>query len=742
MTTEDELRKLLHTRADATTWKLTVDDVVNNDFIADVVPIDRGRRRTSVVLSAVAAVGALVAGGAYVAAHGGSTTRVKVGAATRRTSADDTSVSTQGPQGASNISLSGMTLLLPKTPPPNFRVQNASVMPPGASNGGPPGFISYTRALQGATADDAIIISASGSIGGNSFGTKPPDPAATATKVHGVDAELTTSAQHKQLTWTENGLMYFVGAMGSITETDLVALANSIGSPPPKSAVFTLPVPANYTVTFDGDPNTQQTWNYNVSYSRENLDRQQDDNLNYSVTPGVKGLPSGLTFGAGPEGQTKKLTIGGVSATLSRFDPMANAPAEVRGSAPTQTEVVSILWQRADGLQVSVNGQGLTDDEAITFAESLHEVDEATFKATFGDRLIGPGGPGGPAFTPDFSGPGVVTFTGTLEGKTWTIRIAPASDTSMGRCTEFTLEGGGVGTSCGGPGADADAPLHFEGWSSDGTKSVVNAVVPAGVVALVVRDADTGRELVRIDTVGTTGDDRRAYAAIVKPLPSDVKQFVLVGLDANGKETGKPAEAMPAGAYPGNQQSGPYGPDATGPGSPADLRSKPVLVSGTLDGRAWELRDMPSGLGGPTTVSCWTITFAVSDPSPVCQNEPTTGTIDVAITQNRRMFVVVSVKPEVAKIEVTRKSGTTTEIPVQAGSARLVVIPLGLDDVLTSVKSLDASGKKLDQVDGTLPGDPNVPGNFGSYGGSGYPTTASVSYSGATTAVPATTVPN
>jgi hypothetical protein len=267
MTTEDELRKLLHTRADATTWKLTVDDVVNNDFVADVVSIDRGHKRTSFVLSAVATVGALVAGGAYVAVHRGSTDRVNVGAVTRSTSTDDTSVSTQGPQSASNISLVGMTLLLPKTLPKNLRVQNASATPPGTSNSGPPGFISYTKALQGATADDAIMISASGSIGGGSFGTQPTNPAATATKVHGVDAEYTARAQYKQLTWAENGLLYFVGAMGSITETDLVALANSIGSPPTKSAVFSLPVPANYTVTFDGDPNKPQTWNYNVSYS-------------------------------------------------------------------------------------------------------------------------------------------------------------------------------------------------------------------------------------------------------------------------------------------------------------------------------------------------------------------------------------------------------------------------------------------------------------------------------------------
>jgi hypothetical protein len=315
----------------------------------------------------------------------------------------------------------------------------------------------------------------------------------------------------------------------------------------------------------------------------------------------------------------------------------------------------------------------------------------------------------------------------------------------MGECTEFNWEGGsGGGTSCGGIGAAADEPLQFGMSSNDGTTTIVNGIVPAGVMAIAVRDADSGKDIVRIETVGTTGDDRRVYAAIAKPLPSEVTKFVVVGLDADGKEIGKRSEPTAAMAYPGNQQyGGTYGPNATGPGSPADLRSKPVLMSGTLDGRTWELRDMPSGLGGPANVSCWSITFAVNDPSPVCQNEPDAGTMNVAITQNRRMFVVVSVKPEVAKVEVTRKSGTTTEVPVQAGSARLVVIPLGLDDVLTSVKSVDASGKKLDQVEGTLPGDPNVPGNFGPYGGSGgFGVATTIAYAAApSTTATATTVP-
>jgi hypothetical protein len=741
MTTEEDLRRLLHARADATTWKLTVDDVVNNDIVADVVPLERGRKRTPLLLGAVASVGVLLGGGAYVAAHRGTAGHVSVGAAKPSATTDSASASAGGPQSAANTSLAGMTLLLPKSLPKHFRVQNASVMPLGTPAGGPPGFVSHAIALQGANATEVIMISAFGGGGGGSSGTIPPNPAAKTYRVHGIDAELVGGAPSKQLTWTENGLMYFVAATGSITETDLVALANTVAPAPPKSAAFTMPTPANYAVTFDGNPNEQQTWSYDVNYSRENLDRQQDDNISYSVSPGVKGLPGGLNFGAPADGQTKKITIGGATATLTRFDPMANAPADVRASTPSRSDVVTITWRHPDGLDIGVNAQGLTDDEAVAFAESLQKVDEATFKTTLGERLMdqGPGGAGG--FAPDFSGPDVVTFTGTLDGKAWTMRIAPPpANGSMGRCTEFNWEGGmGRGTSCGAPGAAADELLNL-GGVSDGTTAIVNGAVPVGVMALVVRDADSGKDLVRIETVGTTGADRRVYAAIVKPLPSEVTQFVVVGLDADGKETGKRSSPMPAMAYPGNQQPGP---NATGPGSPTDLRSKPVLASGTLDGHPWELRDMPSGLGAPANVACWTITFAASDPSPVCENEPSTGAMTLSITQNRRMFVIVSVKAEVAKVEVSRKSGKTTEVPVQAGSARVVVIPLGLDDVLTSVKSVDSNGTKLDQVDGTLPGDPNLPGNFGPYGGSGPfggpPTTAS--FVGATTVPPATTVP-
>ena len=105
MTTEDELRKLLNARAVATTWTLTVDDVVNNDIIAEAIPLERRRKRTPMILGAVATVGALLGAGAYVVAQRGEADRVNVGTAKRSTTTDSSSVAAGGRPSAANTSL-------------------------------------------------------------------------------------------------------------------------------------------------------------------------------------------------------------------------------------------------------------------------------------------------------------------------------------------------------------------------------------------------------------------------------------------------------------------------------------------------------------------------------------------------------------------------------------------------------------------------------------------------------------
>jgi hypothetical protein len=758
MTTENELRQALAAEAETMKWSLSMHDVVTGEVVDNLVLLDDARRRrTPLMLGAAAAVVGLIGGGSYLAAHrnsnggrvlagGPAASKAAASSAAGKVSSASAAVTSSGSGGfiggapGGPVSLTGMTLVLPKDLPKSYRLQGAWAMPVGSNNGTPPGFSSHLLILRGATASDLIMVSATKFSGDIMVATTVPGAGQTL-KVHGVDAQMVDSGSSKDLIWSEGGVQYSVAVVATIADSEVVKLAESI-VPAAGSASFTATAPAGYTASYDGDGNVQPAWSYNLQYSRENLDRPYDDSIGIDVRPAGNEQLDALQALGMTGATSKKITVGGLDATLTTIEQGAAAPSGAPGvesSAPSFPST-SLMWKTAEGVIINLNSQGLSDAELIAFAESISTVDEATFRAAVGDRLQSNGGYTGP----DFTVPGVITFTGTTDGHAWTVKATPpgAADAPDANCTQFSLDGSGsYGSSCG-SGATTDEALLRQG-SSSGENGLTFAygVVSDKIRKVVVRVADTNKDIVSVDTIaGTGGDDRRAYVIAAKQLPKDVKNFVVVGLDEKGEMVGTPTP-RPAEEYPGNfgDPSAPAMPPSTavpatmppisglpavgnGPGEPAvpvatDPSKLPVFATGTLDGRSWELRK-PEGLspGGP---ACWFFSFAAGSVQMSCG-----GTADpkmnFIVVRDRRTFVIANTAADVAKVKATFKDGRVDEVvPTVKGADRVAVIGIGLNDVLVSVTAVNADGTDTTTVTGTLPGDPSLPFSFGDENSSG-----------------------
>jgi hypothetical protein len=724
MTTENELRQALAAEAETMKWSLSMHDVVTAEVVDNVVSLAAARRRrTPLLISAAAAVVGLIGGGTYLAAHrsnnegrvlAGGPAAGKVAAS----NAADSSIRF-GPSGP--VSLAGMTLVLPKDLPKTYRLQNVSVTPVGLNTGSPPGMSVRLMILKGATAAEQMTVTATRFENDVTVGTRAPDTGEIV-KVHGVDAQLFNGGSGRDLNWFEGGVQFSVAAGPAVRNADVLKLAESIVPGDGPSVGFSAPTPSGYYIAYSGDGNLQPPWSYNLQYSRENLDKPSDDNIGIDVQPSDGGAFDTLRLLGNGFGESKMVKVGGVDGTLVIVDE--GSPAS-NGALPTVV-AMSLVWKTADGLIINLNSQGLSEAEVVAFAESIATVDEASFRAAVGDRLQSNGGYVGP----DFTVPGVITFTGITEGRAWTMKATPPgpADSPNANCTQFGFGGAeGSGATCGS--LPADDSLTDRSTESDGTFAY--GVVSDKVRKVVVRDADTNAEVVAVATVaGTGGDDRRAYVFALKPLGKDVKNFAFVALDSNGEVVGTPT-SKPAGEYPGNfaDPSFPVTPATSAPPATiydpssapfpevSDPSKLPVFATGTFEGRPWELRKLAGvTISGST---CWFFSFAAGGLQLFCgdHRDPE---MNLVLVRERRTFVLATTAADVTKVKATFKDGRVAEVvPTVKGADRVAAIAVGLNDVLVSVIAVDANGKEAKSVKGTLPGDPSLPFSFGEESGIG-----------------------
>jgi hypothetical protein len=719
MTTENELRQALAAEAETMKWSLSMHDVVTTETVDNVVSLDGARRRrTPLVLGAAAAVVGLIGGGSYLATHRPNNEgRVLAGGpAAGKVAAADAATSAFGVAPSGPVSLAGMTLVLPKDLPKNYRLQNAWAMPAGSNNGSPPGMSVRLLILKGATTAEQTTITATRFDSDVPVATLAPG-SGQIVKVHGVDAQLFAGGSAKDLNWIERGVQFVVSAAASISDAEVVKLAESIVPAEGPSAAFSAPTPNGFTVSYDGDGNMQPLWSYNLGYSRENLDKPYDDSIGIDVQP--SDAFDTIRFQGNTFGVSKTVKVGAEDGTLTVIDQQT----------PTENASLSLIWKTADGLIINLNSQGLSEAELVAFAESIATVDEASFRAAVGDRLQSNGGYIGP----DFTVPGVITFTGTTEGRAWTMKATPPgpADSPNANCTQFGFDGSGSSSaSCGSRSTD-DSLTQLSGSSSEMGVTFAYGIVSAKIRNVVVRDADTKKDISSVDAIaGTGGDDRRVYVVALKPLAKDVKNFTFVALGEKGEIVGTPTP-KPAAEYPGNYGDpsvaavqGTIAPPATiyDPGAPPlpeeiDPTKLPVFATGTLDGRPWELRK-PAGLT-PEGPICWYFSFAAGGLQFSCggKADPKMNLVQV---RDRRTFVLANTAAEITKVKATFKDGRVEEVePTVKGTDRVAVIAVGLDDVLLSVTAVDANGKDTTTVAGSLPGDPSLPFGFGGESSSG-----------------------
>jgi hypothetical protein len=730
MTTENELRQALAAEAEIMKWSLSMHDVVTAEVVDNVVVLAAARRRrTPLMLSAAAAVVGLVGGGSYLATHRSNNEGriLASGPKAGKVAVSDAANSSIGIVPSGPVSLAGMTLVLPTDLPKTYRLQNVSAMPVGSNTGSPPGMSVRMMILKGATAADRITVTAT-SLGGDGPKVTIGPETGQLLKVHGVDAQLYDGGSAKDLNWIERGVLYAVAVAAAVPDTEVMKLADSLVPAADGSVAFSLPAPGGYTVVYDGDGNLQSPWSYNLQYVRENLDKPSDDNVGVDVQPSDGGPLDTLRLVGSGFWASKTVKVGSLDGTLEVVDQ----ETIVAESAGTFVGQLVLSWKTADGLIISLNSQGLSETELIAFAESIATVDEANFRAAVGDRLEPKGGFPSPELrSPDFTVPGVITFTGTLDGRAWTLKATPPApaDSPYTDCIQFTSDGtGGMGETCGPTPTDDSFTQMSYGDQTGGR--VAEGVVSAKIRRVVVRDADTKADIVAVDTVaGTGGDDRRAYVIAMKPLAKDVKNFMFVALDEKGEIVGTPTP-KPAAEYPGNygDPSVPDLPATTAPpatiydpGAPvpeeSDPTKLPVFATGTLDGRPWELRK-PEGLT-PEGPICWYLSFAAGGPQFSCggKSDPK---MNLVLVRDRRTFVLANTAADVAKVKATFKDGRVEEVvPTVKGTDRVAVIGVGLNDVLVSVSAVDATGKDTTTVIGSLPGDPTLPFNFGTETSSG-----------------------
>jgi hypothetical protein len=345
-------------------------DLVN--LVAPEPPPRKGRRLARVGSAAV--VLSVVGGGLYQVGHRHSA-RVIAGSGTNGLG---TGAQPLSPRSALSASLDGMTLLLPKDLPAEYRLQTATATPPGAIPTSPSS--THTVVFGGPNVADFVVITANGGLGsmGGPPTTMPDQLGNDQRTVHGVPASLTSGGDRRMLYWFERDTIYSARASLTVPESVLLATAESLraaGDGP----VFSVASPAGFTKTFAGDFNELASWSLTLFYAREDLDQPEDASISVAispVTPMNRALLNPLTQ----------------ALVLNDVLPSETSTVKVRGrdaylSSGGSSRPTTLTWETADGLAVSVSAGGLSESDVLSFAGSLATVDEAAFRTATGKHL-------------------------------------------------------------------------------------------------------------------------------------------------------------------------------------------------------------------------------------------------------------------------------------------------------------------------------------------------------------------
>jgi hypothetical protein len=511
------------------------------------------------------------------------------------------------------------------------------------------------------------------------------NPDASTVHVHGQPALLTVDPKGLDMTmlmWGEGEHTTVTVMSSGISQEQLLAFAESLQ--PAAEGWNATALPAGVTLLYSGDPDAPMGYggpSWQLGYrGPEDLSQPQDPSISVSA---AKGTADALVVFPGPADHPEQVSV-------------ANQPAiymqgpEADGA---QTYCTLVWIDRASGLVMTMNALGVSRNDMISFAASMHAVPDADWQQAVAEVLpkrepTGPVEPPVPTQPEGFPN----LAAGTLpDGRVWTINATRYRDEPDANLVCGDLTFGGSSETVGGACANVDgSPRPGISIGTDGGALLFGAT-PASATTVSVEQA--GADPVTAPTVASN-DPSIELRWFVVEVGDSKKVTAIVGHDANGAEVFRLAQPL-----------GPPYPDYEA----LDKAQKRELASGTVDGAQWTLvaADAPLSDGsGPVT--CVTLTFA-SESSMTCPVVAAggvngNGIIDATVAiLRKRNFVLAHLEPGIAEFCVTTDDEAVIRVPViptgsGSGSTVAVVhLPDGKKPV--ELHAIDPQGQDMGMVD-------------------------------------------
>ena len=584
---------------------------------------------------------------------------------------------------------SGLPKLLP-TVPEGWVIENAGDYAPTESEGStlPDRGNALTQVYRSADGSAAIRVDIH--TDPTAVGGFTPDangnPDASTVEVHGQPALLTVDPKGLDMTmlmWGEGEHTTVTVMASGISQEQLLAFADSLQ--PAAEGWSAFPLPAGFDLVFDGDADAAMGYggpSWQLGYrGPEDLSQPQDPTITVSA---AKGTADALVVFPSPADHPDQVSV-------------ANQPAiylqgpEADGA---QTYCTLVWIDQASGLVMTMNALGVSRNDMISFAASMHAVPDAEWQQAVAEVLPKADEPTGPVEPPVPTQPeGFPNLAaGTLpDGRAWTINATRYRDQPEANLVCGDLTFAGSSDTLGGACANADgSPRPGISIGTDGGALLFGAT-PASATSVSVEQA--GADPITAPTIASN-DPSIELRWFVVEVGDSKKVTAIVGHDTNGAEVFRLAQPL-----------GPPYPDY----EVLDKAQKRELASDTVDGATWTLVAADAPLSdGSGSVTCVTLTFA-SESSMTCPVVAVggvngNGIIDATVAiLRKRNFVLAHLEPGVAEFCVTTEDGTVYRVPVvptgSASGSTVAVVHVPDDQKPIELHAINPQGQDMGAVD-------------------------------------------
>jgi hypothetical protein len=679
---EDRVRESLHA------WGSTVPDLTFGAGDVRRRPLHPAGRRP---LAIAAAFAVLLAGAVVIRTRRG-TESISTGPSSSIAVATTDSVATNTTTEAAALPSERVPLFLP-TPPAGYRLRGGTEMWGFA--------VEPAYNMVFASADPAggyVVVAMTDS----AQQPRTPSTSGSLTTVRGDLAELTGSFpgpfSEDRITWQEAGRFWSVRVVAPRPvdgDPDLRALAERVkvstsGSTPP----FTFDAPAGARKIFDGVDPAHFEGLRTMSFESDDLAKPENARLSFWA---------------------RSTGLADMAVERDRGVGKLDAATAAVGSG--------LKWIERAGVELGVAAEAPRDRlhpadasfaEATAFAQSVREVDSATFESVVKGRVqrLNPS----EAFAEQWGlrpfGQETTTFAGRSGADEWFVQWAQRGSET---CIRSSVPNDQASSSCL-PRYDSAIFLAQPNVSHN---RVSVGVVRGDVVRVEMIDPLDGRVVGRSDAAAADrAVNARAYYSTITTagLAVGTAPLVIVAYDRAGRELGRDNLFASENFRPN------FNPPAVDEGAlPDPFGPHEVITGGDFAGKHWELRALSgvpcAWLVFPTTSDG---RFANTCFSGFGQGDP--GFPYLELTELRRRFMVLGVDEGVTSVRATFEGGptaTATVVRVTGGDGVThpgVIVPIGLLTTLVRLDALDRSGATIATMTGRVPGEIGLAWSMGSRG--------------------------